>query len=304
MSFGVDTHRRRGHSPLASVGISCGAIAWRANWKGLGGQHVKHERGTAQGKSARAWWTRTSLSQANGKRQTCFRGLCFPSVARQWRGGARIRGACEERARYHQSNGGRWPWRKGAPERGARQSEATRAARIYQLPCKGRSGRHAISLLSGARPPSCPRARHRGACARAPRAIGVHCTRALRRAPRLLARGALACAHALARAAARARVNAQLKRRTGGRCSSARPVPLHFDFPTSLRVSPPPCSVLIFPSASDILCCPPRLLPPSSSCARTTILPSPSPRRRLANPFQLQPFCLPLPFVCPRLAVE
>ena len=72
MSFGVDTHRRRGHSPLASVGISCGAIAWRANWKGLGGQHVKHERGTAQGKSARAWWTRTSLSQANGKKAHVF----------------------------------------------------------------------------------------------------------------------------------------------------------------------------------------------------------------------------------------
>ena len=156
-----------------------------------------------------------------------------------------------------------------------------------------------MSLLLGALPPiPPPRAPPRGMRARAARNLGAMCVRRASRTTLACARRARARSRAcaFARAIARASVNAQRKRRTDARCAIARPAPLHVNFPTSVRASPQPCFFLSvqsprFPfvqSASDILCSPPRLFTPSSSCARSTIPPPPA-------PVPLPPPCRPFP---------
>ena len=169
-----------------------------------------------------------------------------------------------------------------------------RTARIYQLQREEAVGPRCPYCLALSLPPAPARAAAGHACAR--RAQSGCNVRAPRVAHHACLRAARSRACAFARAIARASVNAQRKRRTDARCAIARPAPLYFNFPTSVRCSPPPCFFLFvqsprFPfaqSASDILCSPPRLFPPSSSCARSTIPPP-------LAPVPLPPPCRPFP---------
>jgi hypothetical protein len=287
MSFGVDKRRRReGHSPFAPVGVSCCAIAWRCELE-------------------RIWRTACKARARASPGEVCEgveeKGRRFPKPtekwdSRVWEAFALRRSSTNERAAQE--------YGEPARERGGHCSQATRAARVYQLQTKEAVGTRCSYCLGPALPPAPARAiaghararRAQPGCnVRVPRGAHHACLRAAR-------------SRALARASARAKWNARRKMRTGARCASARPASLYFDFPTPARASPPPCFFRFFQSprppfvesASAILCRAPRLSPTSSPCARSTNIPPPV-------PVPAPPPCKPSPApavlsVCPSLS--